>query len=129
MCQSVTYLKKCQFNMLVLFSFIFVPVKEIIFGYNLLAPLNNYSKDLHCVESARIRGFYVPYFPAFGLHTERYRVSPHIPSKCGKIRSRETLNTGTFYAVLLANNLVEKPNNILYVIRPSIVAKNFWQKN
>ena len=30
-----------------------------------------------------------PYFPAFGLNTERY-------SECGKIRTRKTLNTDTF---------------------------------
>ena len=30
--------------------------------------------DFHCVKSGRIRSFSGPYFPAFGLHTERYRV-------------------------------------------------------
>ena len=29
-----------------------------------------------------------PYFPAFGLDTERYFVSRHILSECGKIRTR-----------------------------------------
>ena len=28
-----------------------------------------------------------PYFSAFGLNTERYRVSPRIQSECGKIRT------------------------------------------
>ena len=30
--------------------------------------------DFHCVKSGRIRSFSGPYFPAFGLHTERYSV-------------------------------------------------------
>ena len=29
---------------------------------------------------------FFPHFPAFGLITERYEVSPFIQSKCGKIR-------------------------------------------
>ena len=37
--------------------------------------------------------------PAFGLNTERYGVSLGIQSKCGKIRTRITPNTSTFYAV------------------------------
>ena len=40
-----------------------------------------------------------PYFPMFGLNTERYSVSLHIQSECGKIRTRITPNTDTFYAV------------------------------
>ena len=44
----------------------------------------------HCVENVRIRSFSVPYFPAFGLN---------IQFKCGKILTRKTLNTNTFYAM------------------------------
>ena len=33
--------------------------------------------------------FFDPYFLAFGLNTERYEVSLHIQSKCGKIRTRK----------------------------------------
>ena len=51
-----------------------------------------------------------PVFPAFGLNTERYRVflriwteyglnTLRIQSECGKIRTRITPNTHTFYAV------------------------------
>ena len=29
----------------------------------------------HCIESVWIRNFSGPYFPTFGLNTERYRVS------------------------------------------------------
>ena len=63
---------------------------------------------LQCVKNVRIRIFSGPYFPAFGLNTERYEVSLSIQyevslsiqSKCGKIRTRKTPNTDTFYAVL-----------------------------
>ena len=30
-----------------------------------------------------------PYFPAFELNTERYKISPRIQSKCGKIQTRK----------------------------------------
>ena len=53
----------------------------------------------HCVKSVRIRRFSGPYFPAFGLNTKRYGVSLRIQLKCGKIRTRRTLNTNTFHAV------------------------------
>ena len=51
------------------------------------------------VESVRIRSFSGPYFPVFGLNMEIYRVSFRIMSKCGKIRTRKTLNTDNFHAV------------------------------
>ena len=50
----------------------------------------------HCVKSVRIRSFSGPYFPAFGLNTERYGVSLRIQSKCRKIRTRKTPNADTF---------------------------------
>ena len=39
----------------------------------------------HCVKSVRIRSHCGPYFPAFGLNTERYRVPLRIQSECKKI--------------------------------------------
>ena len=53
----------------------------------------------HCMKSVGIRSYSGLYFPAFGLNGERYGVSLCIQSKCGKIRTRITPNTGTFYAV------------------------------
>ena len=47
----------------------------------------------HCVKSVRIRSYSGPHIPAFGLNTE------NIQSKCGKIQTKITPNTGTFYAV------------------------------
>ena len=37
-----------------------------------------------------------PYFPAFGLNTERYEVCLHIQSKCGKIWTRKNSVFGFF---------------------------------
>ena len=56
-------------------------------------------KKFHSLKSVRIRDYYGLDFLAFGLNTERYFVSPRIQSKCGKMRSRITPNTDTFYAV------------------------------
>ena len=60
----------------------------------------------HTVKRVRIRSYSGPYFPAFGLNTERYRVSLRIQSECGKIRTRTTPNTDTFYAVNISNSVM-----------------------
>ena len=58
-----------------------------------------YIKHSHCMKSAHVRNYFRPHFPTFGLNTERYWVSLRIQSECGKIRTRRTPNTDTFYAV------------------------------
>ena len=55
---------------------------------------------MHYVKIVGIRSFSGPYFPAFGLNTERYSVSLRIRSECRKIRTRKSPNTGTFDAVI-----------------------------
>ena len=55
--------------------------------------------DFHCANSSRIRSYSVPYFPKFGLNTERYFVYLRIQCECGKIRTRITPNTDTIDAV------------------------------
>ena len=55
---------------------------------------------IHCVKSARIWSFSGPHFPAFGQNTERYGEYLRIQYNCGKIRTRKTPNTGTFYAAI-----------------------------
>ena len=40
-------------------------------------------------QSVCIGSFSGPYFRAFGLNTERYRVSLRIQSKCEKIKTRK----------------------------------------
>ena len=56
-------------------------------------------KMSHLVKNARIRSYYGPHFPAFGLNMERYSVSLRIQSECGKIQTRITPNADTFYAM------------------------------
>ena len=52
----------------------------------------------HCVKNVQIRRYSGPYFPAFGLNTERYGVFLRIQSECGKMRTKITLNTDIFHA-------------------------------
>ena len=54
----------------------------------------NYFGQQYCLESVRIRTYSGPYFPAFGLNTERYSYL-----QMREIRARITPNTDTFYAV------------------------------
>ena len=69
------------------------PVKMISqISQILLVPKN----DSDCVKSVRIRSYTGPHFPAFGLNTERYS---RIQTECGKMRTRITPNTDTFYAM------------------------------
>ena len=56
--------------------------------------------NLDCVKNVRIRSYSGPHFPAFELNTEIYGVSLRIQSECGKMLTRITQNTDTFYAVL-----------------------------
>ena len=46
--------------------------------------------------------FFWSVFSTFGLNSEKYSLSLHIQSECGKIRTWETPNADTFYAVLVA---------------------------
>ena len=54
---------------------------------------------MHFVKSVRIRSYSGPYFPTFGLNTERYLVYLRIQSKCTKLRTRITPITETFHAI------------------------------
>ena len=65
----------------------------------------------HCVKSVHIWSFSDPYFPAFGLNTERYSVFLRLQSECGKIRTRKTPNTDTFYAVFTIETKKQKNNS------------------
>ena len=66
----------------------------------------------HCVKSVCIGIYSGPYFPAFGLNTDRYSVSRRIQSECGKIRTRINPNMDTFYAVSLL--LLSQSNRPLF---------------
>ena len=60
---------------------------------------NSWRLLLHYVKSDRIQSYSGPYFPSFGLNTERCSVSLRGQSKCEKIRTRITPSTDTFYNV------------------------------
>ena len=55
----------------------------------------------YCVKSVCFLNFSCPYFPAFGLNTEIYKVNLRIQSKCSKIPTRKSPNTDTFSTVCL----------------------------
>ena len=50
----------------------------------------------HSAKSVGIRSYSGPYFPAFGLNTERYFVSLRIQSEWRKIRTRKSSVFGQF---------------------------------
>ena len=58
--------------------------------------------NTNCVKNVHIRNYSGPYFPAFGLNTERYFASLRIQFECGKIQTRTTPNMDTFYAVCIS---------------------------
>ena len=55
-------------------------------------------------------------FSAFGLNTERYCVSPRIQSVCGKMRTRVTPDTDSFYVVNDTNCSSVSLNNLVVLI-------------
>ena len=79
---------------------------------NLIVPM----EQNHCLKSVRIWSFFGPYFPAFGLNTERYAVSLHIQSECRKIQTRKIPNTNTFHAVNVIDN-----SNLPLKLLPEII--------
>ena len=72
---------------------------------------------MHCMKRVCIRSYSGPYFPAFGLNTERYGVSRRSQSECGKIRTTITLNTDTFFALMKAfiKGLEQEGLRLIYV--------------
>ena len=65
------------------------------------------------MRNAHIRNFSGPYFPTFEMITERHFVSLRILSECGKIRSRKTPNTDTFYALYISGSESRKLHKAL----------------
>ena len=56
----------------------------------------------HCVKSVQIRSFSGPYFPAFGMNTEKY--SEILSQNAGKYGQEKTTYLGTFHAVSYSIN-------------------------
>ena len=65
--------------------------------YSTLSKFNTLLKEHYCVKLPKYGVFSGPYFPAFGLNTERYRVSLLILSLCRKIRTRKKLRIWTLF--------------------------------
>ena len=56
--------------------------------------VNDFMKD--CMKRARIRSYSGPYFPVFGLNTERYSVYLCIQSECWKNTDQNNSEYGHF---------------------------------
>ena len=69
-----------------------------IYFYGSLCLKISCNLDKHGVKSFRIRRFYGPCFPAFGLCGELLGISPY-SVQMRETATRKTTNTGTFYAV------------------------------
>ena len=80
---------------------------------------------LHWVKSVHIQSFSGPYFPTFGLDTERYGVSLRIQSECGKLWTKKTPNTDTSWSEIRVWNTTETNGRVPACDRFYI---NFWDK-
>ena len=78
---------------------------SIIYKSDLICNILGVIHSSHCVKSVRIWSYSGPHFPSFEINTKRYSISLRIQSKCGKIRTRITLNKDTFYAVCLTASM------------------------
>ena len=76
------------------FPFSFHKITDVKFIGNVSIFLNG--AYWHFVKSVCIRSFSGPYFPAFGLNTERYGECLSIQSKCGKIQTINNSEYGHF---------------------------------
>ena len=76
-----------------------VYLNDISQRYLIPVKKQKYLNFMQCVKSIRNSG---PHFFAFGLNTKRYGVFLHIQSDCGKMPTRITPNTDTFYGVMVS---------------------------
>ena len=81
-----------------LFQELFWYFEERFFSYSILT-------SSHCVKVSLFVLISGPHFPAFGIDTKRYGVSPRNQCECGKMRTRITPNTDTFNVVSFLANL------------------------
>ena len=73
-------------------------MSKFIFFIHVIAMLYHVISK-HCMKSVCIRSYCGPHFPTLVLNTERSSVSLRIQSECGKMPTRITPNTDTFYVV------------------------------
>ena len=100
-------------------------INLLIILFNLIKQLTEFPGFLkrrwpsHCIKIVLIRSSCGPYFPAFGVNTERYGVSLPIQYEFDKMRTRKTPNTGTFYAMSSSSKVHlhnEKPTSSQYTL-------------
>ena len=87
------------------FSFLHSTYRWMVLSF--LKRLKDYC-IFHCVKSIGIRRFSGPYFPAFGLNTERSEVSPRIQSKCGKKTDLKNTEYGHFSRSVLTFDITKE---------------------
>ena len=92
----------------------------------------------YCVKSVRIRSYSGLHFPSFGINTERYSVSLCIYPECGKIRTRITPNTNTFYVEWISlatyntresRNTCGKSYNNCLIVHSISFCETGWKSN
>ena len=74
--------------------------KNYWYKYKLLkahkCQLGRHNVCRHCVKTVRIRSYSGPYFPAFGLNTDRSGLSLRIQSECSKNKDQVNFEYGHF---------------------------------
>ena len=70
------------------------------------------------MKSFHIRSYSGPYFPAFGINTERYGVFLSIQSECGKMWTGITPNTDTSRSARLKFKTSQSFGHILKKVIP-----------
>ena len=96
--------------------------------YSILSHPEGLLHATHCVKIVRIRSYYGRYFSAFELNTDE--VSLRIMSQCGKIQTRITQNTDTFYVVTEANCIVTLILHVMSTVTKTNTKskkKNLWK--
>ena len=94
-----TYALPCSFHINKFSSTCAIAQSISLFSSSSYALISFHHISRECIKSVCIRSYSSPYFPVFGLNTERCSVSLRIQSERGKIRTRIIPNTATVYAV------------------------------
>ena len=108
--QHLSWLSKCtmhiyKWNLIIIWTYMQCGVRVFL---NFKGPITwdirhirfklaTYGKRCTAWKMFKYGIFSGPYFPAFGLNTERYFVSLHIQSECGKIRTKKKIRIWTHF--------------------------------
>ena len=108
--------RKIKISMIyIYFNFFFLQQNELsIFKFIFCDECSTELCNFRCLKSDHICSYSGQHFLAFEQNTEIYFVSLHIQSECGKMRTRTTLNTDTFYTGF---TLLNSSITILFIYR------------